>query len=91
MSKGKAMFYSEVDHLSYIGTPFVQNVVTAGFHYANMPLQYTVIFKGCKSDILDEEQNLFCFCTNHILCVHVRTASIGWFERMSTIYVLERK
>ena len=77
MSKGKAVFYSEVDHLSYIGTLFVQNVVTAGFHYANMPLQYTAIFKGCKSDILDEEKKILLFLHKpYIVCT--RKNRLNW-------------
>ena len=51
------------------------------FHYANMPVQYTAIFYGCKNDNF---QIIFFgyfsyFCSKHRLWVHVRTASARRF------------
>ena len=52
-----------------------------GTHYENTPIQYTLIFHGCKND------NFFFFffllfsyfCSKHRLWVHVRTASLRRF------------
>ena len=50
-------------------------------HYANMSVQYTAIFHGCKNDNF---QMIFFkyfsyFCSKHRLWVHVRTASARRF------------
>ena len=46
-------------------------------HYANMSMQYTAIFHGCKNG---EKMLYFSyFCSKHRLWVHVRTASLRRF------------
>ena len=47
-----------------------------GLHYANMSMQYTAIFHGCKNGNFSVKKcYIFSyFCSNHRLRVHVRTA-----------------
>ena len=50
-------------------------------HYANMSVQYSAIFHGCKND--NFQMKIFdifsYFCSKHRLWVHVRTASMRRF------------
>ena len=51
----------------------VGRVDTVGHYYANMSMQYTVIFHGCKND--NFQINFFYifsyFCSKHRLWVHL--------------------
>ena len=57
---------------------FMVRDMWSGYHYANMPMLYAAIFKGCKNDKFLDEKICFIshFCSIHTLWVHVRTASI---------------
>ena len=60
----EAQWWSKFNFLSYDNTPMQ--------HYANMPVQYTAIFHGCKNDnfqimfsdiFLIFAQNIYCWYT----------------------------
>ena len=54
-------------------------------HYANMSVQYTAIFHGCKNDNLQINSfNIFLIFAQNIDCGYA-------LERVPTIYVLEQK
>ena len=58
----------------------VHNVETIHDHYANMSMQYTAIFHGCKNvNFLMKNYNIFLFWSKHRLWVHVRTATVRRF------------
>ena len=68
-------------------------------HYANMLMQYTANFDGCKNhnfrfkclDFFFFSFFFLFFALKHRLWVHVRTDSMRQFQRVTTIYVLEQK
>ena len=46
-------------------------------NYDNMPMQYTVIFLGCKNGNFQMKNRYFSYlCSKHRLQVSVRTASL---------------
>ena len=62
-------------------------------HYANMPVQYTAIFHGCKNVHFQMTFfNIFLIFAQNIDYgyVHVRTASVRRFKRVLTINVLNK-
>ena len=72
---------------------FSLQIIHVAKHYANMSVQYTAIFHGCKNDNF---QMIFFsyFCSKHRLWVHVRTASVKsmfWSKTKKTGYACKPK
>ena len=74
-------FYEEISKElsdSFYCVPFL---LGNRYHYANMSVQYTAIFHGCKNDNFHMIFFLYFsyFCSKYRLWVHVRTASVRRF------------